>query len=100
MANGTRDDVYRDRGGDVYEEFLNGRISISHNLLRRVNVNLLVYLFLHLPRSNYINSVNDAKVNALIMIIHKCTKESESLAALGGVAFFKKLLLETNPQIA
>jgi hypothetical protein len=34
------------------------------------------------------------------MIIHKCTKENEALEAIGGVSFFKKLLVETNPQIA
>lgn len=96
---GCEEATYRDKGGDQYEEFLCGRISISHQLLKRVDIDVLVYLFMHLPRSTLVSSINDAKVVTLIMLIHKCTKENESLKAIG-VPFFKKLLVETNPQIA
>jgi len=47
---GCEEATYRDKGGDQYEEFLCGRISISHQLLKRVDIDVLVYLFMHLPR--------------------------------------------------
>lgn len=99
-SSSSSEEMYRDKGGDQYDEFLCGRISIAHQLLKRVDINILVYLSVHLPKSNLINSINDAKVTTLVMIIHKCTKENEALEAIGGVSFFKKLLVETNPQIA
>lgn len=49
-ATHTEEEMYQDKGGDQYNEFLCGRISVSHQLLKRVNINILVYLSIHLPR--------------------------------------------------
>jgi hypothetical protein len=49
-SSSSSEEMYRDKGGDQYDEFLCGRISIAHQLLKRVDINILVYLSVHLPK--------------------------------------------------
>eukprot|EP01090_Pellita_catalonica_P014529 TRINITY_DN3730_c0_g1_i4.p1 TRINITY_DN3730_c0_g1~~TRINITY_DN3730_c0_g1_i4.p1 ORF type:complete len:794 (-),score=111.25 TRINITY_DN3730_c0_g1_i4:1047-3428(-) len=80
-----------------YGEFLQGHLSIATDLLLRVQITLLAHLFEHLD----LPSARDAKIVVLIMMIHKCIEEEEQLSLVGGVGFFKHLLVTSiDPQIA
>lgn len=97
-----------------YGLFLDGRMGVSNTLLKQVNTGLLVrpsprslpgyfmtnasltqvHLLTNLPKGD---AHAEPRVVALIMCGHKC---KDDLETIGGLPFFKKLLADTNPQIA
>ncbi|KAL6073543.1 Protein timeless [Balamuthia mandrillaris] len=91
-------ELYEEKEHDsLYSFFLNGQLVVHDSLLTLVDIEILHFLFNTLPRQEF---HYHAKVVVLQMIVHKCTRSKTDLEAIGGVNFFKKLLMDVNPFIA
>jgi len=77
-----------------YSLFLTGEISVSINLLKMVNINLLQHLFVQLSEDP-----SPKKVVLLQLIIELC-KSKSLLECIGGVGFFQRILASRDPRTA
>jgi len=76
--------------------FINGKIILPKTLLKRVNILIFHHLFVHLPP----REIEEVKVAILYIIMERCRRFSKDWDAVGGRAFFNKLISDSDPQIS
>jgi hypothetical protein len=76
--------------------FLLGKITVPLRLLRRIKIQIIYHIFVNLP-PRYTCQMRPA---LLYLLVERCKDAKEDADAVGGTAFFKKLLTENDPQIS
>ncbi|EFA76942.1 hypothetical protein PPL_09694 [Heterostelium album PN500] len=79
-----------------YSLFLNNQFVISTSLIKSINVVILQYVFSNITSAD---RYNETRMVLLHLLILRCN-ESEDLAKIGGISFFKNLMNDPCTPIA
>ena len=74
--------------------FLSGLEYVSVSMLRTVDVTVLLKLF------NFLPSRRPARICVLLLLMKRCAIDKAAFQAVGGMPFFRNLLIDRSPGVA
>lgn len=90
--NFTTKDSFQTYRDDIYQTFRDGNIYIPLDLIRELNVNVLLYIFQNTDQEN-------VKILSFLFITELC-KKKVNMEAVGGIKFFYNLIENSNAGVS